>query len=130
MYPAGSGHTYSRVCGNVIGYKQGSTDSFGSHIDDINKSYVDGFSVTYGSSRKHLWTYAIHYRGAYTCDNSLAFVNGNYYCEGSDDALFVGKWFCVELPRPTTERLELRVCRDESITDEDPLLQFAAFFVQ
>ena len=51
------GMTYNRVCGQAIGYQKGTPDGF-LPPDDINTYYVDGFSITYGSPRKHTWTYA------------------------------------------------------------------------
>ena len=53
---------YSRVCGMVVGYQKGSTDGFANFHNptrSINSPYVDGVSITYGTPRKHLWTYAI-----------------------------------------------------------------------
>ena len=52
---------YSKVCGRVIGYQDGSPDAFyagqsSSSPDDI---YVDGVSLTHGTSRTHIWTFAV-----------------------------------------------------------------------
>ena len=54
------GLNYSRVCGQLLGYQWGTPDGFGRSIQTgISSSYVDGASITYGtSSRKHIWTYA------------------------------------------------------------------------
>ena len=43
---------YSRVCGMVVGIQKGSTDAFSSFIrkTSINDPYLDGVSITYGSS--------------------------------------------------------------------------------
>ena len=63
---------YNKVCGQAIGYQRGSTDGF-IGPKDINSYYVDGMSITYGSPRKHIWTYAVgvsddhNYNGKYTC---------------------------------------------------------------
>ena len=53
-------HQYSRVCGRVIGYQFKSLDAFYRHCSGgmIDEPYVDGVSVTYGTPRKHIWTYA------------------------------------------------------------------------
>ena len=51
---------YTQVCGRMRGYQKGSTDAFaniqGSSIDG---PYVDGVSITRGSPRQHIWTFAI-----------------------------------------------------------------------
>ena len=52
---------YSRVCGMVVGYQKGAPDGFYSIMrkrKSINDPYLDGVSITYGSTRKHLWSYA------------------------------------------------------------------------
>ena len=57
-----NGQTYSRVCGRVNAYQQGSPDAF--HLDagtsSLEEAYVDGVSLTHGAagSRKHIWTFA------------------------------------------------------------------------
>ena len=58
------GISYIKVCGQLRGYQYRSPDAFiGNNIDSC---YVDGISITYGSSpRKHIWTYA----GGLTSDN-------------------------------------------------------------
>ena len=53
--------SYSQVCGRVYGYQKGSTDAFwrgGNSNINANGNYVDGISITNGSPRKHVWTYA------------------------------------------------------------------------
>ena len=51
------GHSYNRVCGQVIGYQFGRTDSFHSS-QTIDEPYVEGISITYGSPQSHIWTLA------------------------------------------------------------------------
>ena len=48
---------YSRVCGMAVGYQKGGVDAFaGIHFSSrsINGPYVDGISITYGTTRKHI----------------------------------------------------------------------------
>ena len=56
------GVQYSRVCGKIIGYQQKSPDAFHRFISGqttIDSNYVDGISLTHGSSpREHIWTFA------------------------------------------------------------------------
>ena len=87
---------YSRVCGMVVGYQKGTTDGFqpSIHKNSINRPYLDGISITYSTSRKHLWSYAAGYNEdlgrhqAVTCPCSRhggtpapSFVRDYYYCE-------------------------------------------------
>ena len=87
---------YSKVCGMAVGYQKGSTGGFSFlHFSSrsINGPYVDGFSITYGTPRKHIWTYAIGFSDKIDIANANcpcskfpgqlppSFVHGNYYCE-------------------------------------------------
>ena len=90
---------YSHVCGRVQGYQYSSHDAFHpSSGKTINDTYIDGISITHGSPRRHLWSYAANWyeqwRGAtnYICpcarpdpDNPRwhipDFVGNDYYCE-------------------------------------------------
>ena len=54
------GIQYSKVCGKVIGYQYWSTDGFGpAHVTNhISDTYLDGVSLTHGSPRQHVWSFA------------------------------------------------------------------------
>ena len=172
------GLRYSRVCGQLQGYQFGLPDAFQPYhsnnprptIDDV---YVDGASITYGTSpRKHIWTYA---NGLYLlrtdsvfncpCNNGSGFdappfVGNDYYCETgnnvytccgtrillSNDLLWDGQqcpgdeapcctqsnmpWFFKTLSETATDNIELRLCGDDLVSDEDALLQVIELFVQ
>ena len=53
---ANNGVHYNDICGKVVGYQKATPDGFhrGKSIDDI---YADGISLTYGTPRKHIWSY-------------------------------------------------------------------------
>ena len=168
-----NGIQYSKVCGRVVGYQHGSPDGFHAHVCskcDINKAYVDGISITYGSPRKHIWTLAAGVTESgehpYNCPcNSPggrqppSFVGSDYYCESGhhdhpwsastfypDDALWDGKscngneasccnppdlpWFCKELPEPTSDDLEVRICTDEGLANEDVPIEVIELYLQ
>ena len=91
---------YSRVCGKIIAYQYASTDSFKDLFRSgttINDNYVDGISLTYGSPRAHIWSFAAapdeRYEAApYSCpcinihnSGSAAwppsFVGTDYFCD-------------------------------------------------
>ena len=94
-YTTGS-EQYNQVCGRIIGYQLGNTDAFLSSIRSIDTSYVEGVSVTNGSPRQHIWTFAnglaeVSTRFPYamcpcvtgsTNRNRIpSFVGQNYFCE-------------------------------------------------
>ena len=92
-----SDHRYSRVCGRVIGYQDDSPDAFvDSSANSANQMYMDGISITYGTSRQHIWSYvagvtensSLH-NGNCPCSGVGAtgpppFVGNNYYCESGN----------------------------------------------
>ena len=50
---------YTKVCGIVKGYQENTPDAFRhSSSFSVDDNYVDGVSITQGSPRRHLWTYA------------------------------------------------------------------------
>ena len=111
-------------------------------------------------SRTHIWTFGAGHSHAHgpprcPCDNSNrniaplppAEVGDNYFCDRADelDRLWTGEnctndnpccsfhnppYFSVQLPATTTDRIELRICSDESRWNEAVLVLFAEIFVQ
>ena len=53
-----NGVSYQHVCGRARGYQKGSPDAFQSNVS-IDSYYVDGLSITHGTPRQHIWTYAV-----------------------------------------------------------------------
>ncbi len=166
---------YSKVCGKIIAYQFSSTDAFLRTYDvsSIDSNYVDGVSLTHGSPRQHIWTFAsaLDEFGSYRksncrCTNSNqvngsrdppAFVGNDYFCNtGSSgryqnnifyggDPLWDGAgcgplntcctfnnppWFYKELPEPTTDDIEMRVCSDEFRNQEDVAIEKIDIYVQ
>ena len=89
---------YSKVCGKAIAYQYGGPNGFGParYTPGINQIYLDGISLTYGSPRKHIWSFAAvldntDTSNSYSCPcmdpvatfNGVipAFVGNNYFCE-------------------------------------------------
>ena len=94
-YTTGS-EQYDQVCGRIIGYQIGTVDAFYQGPDlSIDTSYVDGVSVTHGSPRQHIWTFAagldeesVHpastcpcVAGSTTGNRIPSYVGQNYFCE-------------------------------------------------
>ena len=92
------GIRYSQVCGRVTGYQYGSPDALhdegNNHRNDINSSYIDGVSITRGSSRQHVWSLIAGYSetssssatNACPCNTGStvsvpSFIGSNYFCE-------------------------------------------------
>ena len=97
-YPAGG--NYTNICGRVRGYQFNSPNAFGSsRVNPLNGPYIDGISITRGSPRQHVWTYAAYYHEGnpynknYRCPCSQtntsdyshvpSFVGRDVYCETS-----------------------------------------------
>ena len=94
-YTTGS-EQYSQVCGRIIGYQIGTVDAFMPGPDvSIETYYVEGVSVTHGSPRQHIWTFAagLDEESVYpdstcpcvagsTAGNRIpSYVGQNYFCE-------------------------------------------------
>ena len=169
-YTTGSAQ-YDQVCGRIIGYQLGSPDAInGGSIG----YYLDGVSVTYGSPRQHIWSFAggLDEQTTYpdstcpcvagsTVGNLIpSFVGQNYFCESAltrfngthagifwpnGDPLWDGlgcgptsscctfnspPWFNVTLSSPTTDDIEVRICGDERIGDEDTPIQLIELYVK
>ena len=90
------GVPYTKVCGRARGYQYGTPDSFiGYHEfrQTLEGYYVYGLSVTHGSPRNHIWTFAAGVSndrttyvyqcpcGQYQGAAAPSFVGENYHCE-------------------------------------------------
>ena len=101
------GNSYSEVCGRVIAYGAGGLKAFGTkyrgeeHRKNIDSYYVDGVSITCGTPREHIWTYAAGY-----LDTHQATVEEQeFQCPCSTDGIrelvpdFVGEDYTCESAR-------------------------------
>ena len=67
---------YSMICGRVIAFQFGTTDAFGGNRGhSIDSNYVDGVSLTHGSPRSHIWTFA-----AALDEQAHYYTNASSYC--------------------------------------------------
>ena len=125
----------------------------------IDKFYVDGLSITHGSPRQHIWSLAAAYLEYYCpCTASPnqytylpSFVGNDYSCEnegyntysyydrlwdGQDCSATLqrccdkGSWFCKDLPQPTTDNIEVRLCCDQDRSDEDVYIEHFELYIQ
>ena len=91
---------YSRVCGRVVGYQYGSPDGF--LTGNINQIYVEGVSITRGSPRQHVWTYAA---GVTESNSASSYIENNCPCSGSPGSgapSFVGTNYYCESGNPSS----------------------------
>ena len=165
------GVRYEKVCGKVIGYQYYVPYGFGParFTPAITETYVDGVSLTHGSPRQHVWTFADAtdetrftdvtcpcLRPSLTFTGVIpGFVGEDYFCEtGSrdeaeqryyfDDPLWDGEgcegeneccdrggpWFCKQLPQPTQDDIEMRVCTNSVNSNEDVVLEQIELYIQ
>lgn len=87
-----NGMEYSQVCGRIFAFPQSTVQAFRGGQRSIDSYYVDGVSITHGSPRQHIWSFAAGNVGNAVyicpCDGSVdprvpAFVGYSYFCEGS-----------------------------------------------
>ena len=93
---------YTRVCGRVIAYQEGSADAFWQYYYDntrtVDDDYVDGITISVGYPRTHVWSFAASNteggEGAdtiYSCPCARTdvptagvvppFIGNDYFCE-------------------------------------------------
>ena len=100
LYPT-HGISYRQVCGRVTAYQIGTTNAFFAYGYDpsvtIDGYYVDGVSITHGSSpRQHIWTFAAardevspdshicpctNSKGSSSTSPVPPYIGQNYFCE-------------------------------------------------
>ena len=126
---------YSRVCGFVRAYGVGTPDGYPSRSNSINDNYVDGISLTYRSfpNRRHIHTFTASTNSCYS--NRPLFVLYDYNCltvesVGSSSCTSCNEHFSVNLGSPITEDIEMRVCRDQSRSEEDIVIEDLEIYVQ
>ena len=162
------GVTFEHICGQTKSYQKGAPDAFRISVQSIDKVYVDGISITLGSPRKHVWTYAVSHSDNFDVGKSNcpcapvpgasppAFVKDDYYCESGTNVQAIHKnmylsdplWdgqgcpinngccaqmgmpkFYRKTPEPSSENIEVRICKDEPHSDEDVAIEELNIYV-
>ena len=97
------GVPYTKVCGRARGYQYYATPAFLAYYSagqtTLDSAYVSGLSVTYGSPRSHIWTFAAGYSenyntiypncpctATYPGPSAPPFVGNNYFCESGENS--------------------------------------------
>ena len=104
-FPVGGGE-YNRICGRIRGYQYATPDAFANYhhrlVTTIDGAYIDGVSVTHGTPRNHIWTFAAGVSENHPtstsvcpCDTSWAirvpsFVGEDYFCESGLNEAWTG----------------------------------------
>lgn len=92
--------SYSQIRGTARGRQYGTADAF-AFGGTIDQEYVDGVSITVGSPREHVWTYAVGlFDNAGITDHQIcpcgdgrgtpapAFVGTSYHCDSGNEYPF------------------------------------------
>ena len=100
------GVPFTKVCGRALGYQYGHTDAFSTGNSSIDSHYVEGLSVTHGTPRNHIWTFAAggsqdYDRIASNCPCASPypgpaappFVGEDYFCESGNTGLLEFQWY-------------------------------------
>lgn len=156
----GPGAPYNRVCGRIYGYGVRTPDAFHNGAPTIDGPYLDGISLTYGSPRQHIWSFAAGHGDAFGVENIRCpcgntnrdiaplpptFVGSNYYCDNLNnggelwDAMECMNDCCtfnnppefsVTLAAPTTAGVEMRLCHNQIVADETVHFRLVQLYVQ
>ena len=132
---------YSRVCGRITAHQFNSVDGFNN--DDINSHYLDGVSLTHGhgtsAGRQHIWSFAaIRRNSCSNCRRNLrpSSVGDDYFCGVANpmwctrsDECCTTPYFLKTLPQPTTDDIEMRVCRNNFRSNEDIAIETVEIYV-
>ncbi len=108
------GVQYSKVCGQVRGYQDGSTNAFGerSSYVTLSQNYVDGVSITTTYPRQHIWTFAAAHDESESDDKVCpctktdttytgqvpSFIGNDYFCDTGTEQAVENRRFYHEDP--------------------------------
>ena len=100
---------YTKVCGRARGYQYASPEGFVNFLyegQNIEGYYVEGLSVTHGSPRNHIWTFAAGLSKDYNypkwncpCASPYPgaaappFVGEKYFCESGNNGPWATQWY-------------------------------------
>ena len=99
------GVPYTKVCGRARGYQYRTIPASYGGQNTLDSAYVSGLSVTYGSPRSHIWTFAagLSKDYHYTCCNcpcapypgpaAPPFVGENIFCESGNSGPLETQWY-------------------------------------
>ena len=136
------GCQYNKICGRILGYKLGSVDAFSDPTEDsrftptahaidgmIDGARVDGVSITHGSPRNHIWTFAAGHDPMWldwTCPCIRGFT-------GSGPQVFVGDHYFNFVNQATVVPLQSQLKAINSgmasnVVNVEPVVTLRLFF--
>ena len=124
---------YKQVCGRVIKHRLRTPDAFFrydcSNPCTLIDPYLDGVSITHGqeSCRKHIWSLASGISSK--CNIPPDFIGENYTCTSHSIAVQDEK-FCTELSESTADDIEVRLCTDQNLNDEDVPIELVELYIR
>ena len=156
VFFSAGGLSYSTVCGKIIARATVTPDAFENRdvSATLEDNYVDGISVTHSMPRTHIWTFAtdVDIPSFCPCTGALeSFVGTDYFCDFSPQfeereiwdglqctedpsqtcCLFNSPpYFSTTLPSPTSSDIEVRICGDESTSNENIHIQIMELYIQ
>ena len=103
------GVSYTKVCGRARGYQYYAPHAFYDYHNNgqttLDSAYVSGLSVTYGSPRSHIWTFAAGSSKDYNFSSNNCpcafypgpaappFVGENVFCESGNTGTWDSQWY-------------------------------------
>ena len=93
------GVSYSQVCGRVLAYQDNTPDAFFQYpVNNPNRTiddwYVDGITLTHGSPRQHIWTFAAAISEIVDTDFTCPCINQNEPFIGVIPSFVGNDYFC------------------------------------
>ena len=101
IFSNNGGLEYSQVCGRIVSYQYGNTDAFDTLTSDIDNHYVEGVSLTHGSPREHIWSFAAARDETQTSNQVCPCTNINNPTTNFNIPSFVGDDYFCETGAPT-----------------------------
>ena len=126
LFPV-NGSPYNRVCGRARAYRLGWHNAFSSYVSHkytIDDPYLDGLSLTHGSPRSHIWSFA---SGLFSGAVGDAFPEHRCPCDPGNSYTapeFVGKdYFCESVATVDNYKIDPhRFYPDNALWDGQDLL--------
>ena len=116
------------------------------------RSHIWSFAAEYNqytnrcpcNSESHSGTIPPYVQNDYFCDSAHGYSTGPSFTYLVEDPLWDGAgcvqgsccqfnsppWFCKDLPHPTSEDIELRLCLNEDISNEDAPFEVVEIYIQ
>ena len=120
IFSNNGGLQYNQVCGRIISYQFGQPRAFYGGANNIESRYVEGVSLTHGSPREHIWSFAGARQEPPTNDGICPCTNLNYQRPDYQIPYFVGiDYFCETGVPPGNQSSSYIFYPDDPLWDGD-----------